>query len=470
VYTHNNVCQRDITNTTNHRRWASGAEAFSFHSGHENNVFQAHEMPASGGAMIVSCAADGQVRVARLHPGGGTPAGARVGHHAGRAHRLALLDAHAFLSCGEDGDVLLHDLREAPGAPGAPRRRRALLTSPSGALFSIAAAPRRPELFATGGEDEWARVYDLRYAGGAAEAAPLRRVAPPHLAGTRGRVHCAGVAWSRAGDLLASYNDEGAYLLAGEAARERAPADSSDSGGSGGMPPLVGEELGGAPARGGGGGGGGEAMPPLASESDAGAASMDASGESGSGSGSGWITNSGSEEEDMSEDEDEEAAEEDEEDVSEASGSGRCSASPPPLVEDEETDGGGASARARAGSGAAAAAAGDPVLAAFRGHRNQQTVKGAAFLGERDDWVCAGSDDGRLYIWCASSGRLAAVLKGDRHVVNCVEPHPFLPMTLASGGIDDSVKVWEPTAAARRPLSVRDARRARGNRARQEAA
>jgi hypothetical protein len=62
------------------------------------------------------------------------------------------------------------------------------------------------------------------------------------------------------------------------------------------------------------------------------------------------------------------------------------------------------------------------------------------------------------------------VLKGDRHVVNCVEPHPFLPMTLASGGIDDSVKVWEPTAAARRPLSARDARRARGNRARQEAA
>jgi hypothetical protein len=43
--------------------------------------------------------------------------------------------------------------------------------------------------------------------------------------------------------------------------------------------------------------------------------------------------------------------------------------------------------------------------------------------------------------------------RGDDDVVNCLEPHPFLPGHLATSGIDDTIKVWAPTAAERRPVS-----------------
>ena len=34
-------------------------------------------------------------------------------------------------------------------------------------------------------------------------------------------------------------------------------------------------------------------------------------------------------------------------------------------------------------------------------------------------------------------------MEADRHVVNCVQPHPSLPL-LATSGIDYDVKLWEP--------------------------
>ena len=45
------------------------------------------------------------------------------------------------------------------------------------------------------------------------------------------------------------------------------------------------------------------------------------------------------------------------------------------------------------------------------------------------------------------SGALRAqvvnVLQGDRDVTNAVAPHPWLPL-LATSGIEDDVKLWEP--------------------------
>lgn len=40
---------------------------------------------------------------------------------------------------------------------------------------------------------------------------------------------------------------------------------------------------------------------------------------------------------------------------------------------------------------------------------------------------------------------MVQLLEGDKHVVNCVQPHPTLPI-LATSGIDYSVKIWTPTA------------------------
>ena len=57
----------------------------------------------------------------------------------------------------------------------------------------------------------------------------------------------------------------------------------------------------------------------------------------------------------------------------------------------------------------------------------------------------SGSDDGRIFIWDKNSGEIVNSMVGDSRVVNCVQPHPFDPR-IASSGIDNDVKLWEPTA------------------------
>lgn len=68
------------------------------------------------------------------------------------------------------------------------------------------------------------------------------------------------------------------------------------------------------------------------------------------------------------------------------------------------------------------------------GHLNSETVKGVSFMGVADEYVVSGSDCGHVYIWSKQDGRLQKLVKGDRSVVNCLEPHPYLPATLATSG------------------------------------
>eukprot|EP00898_Chlorokybus_atmophyticus_P005460 jgi/Chlat1/5915/Chrsp4S06248 len=83
----------------------------------------------------------------------------------------------------------------------------------------------------------------------------------------------------------------------------------------------------------------------------------------------------------------------------------------------------------------------------YRGHRNVRTVKDAGFLGSRSQWVWSGSDDGFLYIWDRHTGSLAAKLRSDSQVVNCAAFDPST-CTLATGGLEHTVKVWEPVRDA----------------------
>ncbi|BET02723.1 WD domain, G-beta repeat [Nesidiocoris tenuis] len=79
----------------------------------------------------------------------------------------------------------------------------------------------------------------------------------------------------------------------------------------------------------------------------------------------------------------------------------------------------------------------------YTGHRNSRTmIKEATFWG--DDYVISGSDCGHIFMWEKETARLKMLLQADHHVVNCVQPHPFLPV-LASSGIDYDVKLWAPT-------------------------
>lgn len=80
----------------------------------------------------------------------------------------------------------------------------------------------------------------------------------------------------------------------------------------------------------------------------------------------------------------------------------------------------------------------------YVGAANLQTdIKEANFLGANDEVVACGSDDGFCYLFEAATGKLLKVLRADEDVVNCVAPHPTR-CTLATSGIEDTVRIWSP--------------------------
>lgn len=87
----------------------------------------------------------------------------------------------------------------------------------------------------------------------------------------------------------------------------------------------------------------------------------------------------------------------------------------------------------------------------FMGHRNSRTVKGVSFFGTSDEYIMSGSDCGHIFIWKKKTAKLVRVMKGDRHVVNCLEPHPHIPI-LATCGMETNIKVWAPMASDAPPL------------------
>ncbi|KAM4014273.1 DDB1- and CUL4-associated factor 8 isoform 1-T1 [Anomaloglossus baeobatrachus] len=82
----------------------------------------------------------------------------------------------------------------------------------------------------------------------------------------------------------------------------------------------------------------------------------------------------------------------------------------------------------------------------YKGHRNNATVKGVNFYGPKSEFVVSGSDCGHIFLWDKSSCQIVQFMDGDKGgVVNCLEPHPHLPV-LATSGLDYDVKIWLPTA------------------------
>ncbi|XP_018428562.1 PREDICTED: DDB1- and CUL4-associated factor 8-like, partial [Nanorana parkeri] len=82
----------------------------------------------------------------------------------------------------------------------------------------------------------------------------------------------------------------------------------------------------------------------------------------------------------------------------------------------------------------------------YKGHRNNATVKGVNFYGPTSEFVVSGSDCGHIFLWDKSSCQIVQFMDGDKGgVVNCLEPHPHLPV-LATSGLDYDVKVWLPTS------------------------
>lgn len=68
-------------------------------------------------------------------------------------------------------------------------------------------------------------------------------------------------------------------------------------------------------------------------------------------------------------------------------------------------------------------------------------IKEATFWG--NEYVMSGSDCGHIFVWDKTTARLEMLLQADNHVVNCLQPHPTLPI-LATSGIDHDIKLWSP--------------------------
>lgn len=69
------------------------------------------------------------------------------------------------------------------------------------------------------------------------------------------------------------------------------------------------------------------------------------------------------------------------------------------------------------------------------------TIKDVTFIGQRDEYVVSGSDDGNFFIWDARTHHIVNILAGDEEVVNVVVGHPRVPI-LAVAGISCRVSIF----------------------------
>lgn len=198
--------------------WDAGVTKLSFPSGHTNNVFQARFMPCTDDRIIVTCAADGEVRHAQIMEGGHVVT-KMLAQHGGRAHKMAIEPGspHIFYSCGEDGLVQHFDLRTQSATKlftcKSFQNKSAYM--PIIHLNAITIDPRNPNLFATAGSDEYARVYDIRkykWDGSTDFGHPTDLFCPLHLIGDE-QAGITGLAFSDQSELLVSYYDELIYLF-----------------------------------------------------------------------------------------------------------------------------------------------------------------------------------------------------------------------------------------------------------------
>jgi len=222
---------RCLTGSDDHdvRIWsAETAEPVACHaSGHQDNVFQARQMPHRP-TKCVTCSADGSVRAMDLETG----ATRGLADHHGRCHRLTVVPGcgNTILSCAEDGRVFLCDLR-TPAAPVTVLREFP--------LYCIAMSPALPHLFVVGGAHSGALVYDIRRPDThAAEFSPRHlRESSDHITGLVSAhsplpmlcllTSSTPQSFDYRGDrLVSTYNDEDIYTFA---LSEHSKVDGDDS-------------------------------------------------------------------------------------------------------------------------------------------------------------------------------------------------------------------------------------------------
>ncbi|XP_076961128.1 uncharacterized protein LOC143637682 [Bidens hawaiensis] len=220
-----NHCGDHLVSGSDDRRvmiWnvATRSLLLSFASGHVDNIFQTRFMPFTDDRTIITCAADGQVRLGQIGENGEVHT-KRLGKHHGRVHKLAVEPGspHIFYSCGEDGLVQHFDIRTTSSTKlfncSSFSENNHHSSSNSLRLNSIVIDPRNPNYFSVAGSDQYARVYDIRKLQlgppSTSQAQPVNTFCPKHLTKVQD-VSITGMSYSHTSELLVSYNDELVYL------------------------------------------------------------------------------------------------------------------------------------------------------------------------------------------------------------------------------------------------------------------
>ncbi|XP_034481263.1 DDB1- and CUL4-associated factor 8 [Drosophila innubila] len=96
-------------------------------------------------------------------------------------------------------------------------------------------------------------------------------------------------------------------------------------------------------------------------------------------------------------------------------------------------------------------------LHSYEGHVNSRTIKGVNFFGPHSEYIVSGSDCGHIFFWDKNTESVINFMRGDLDgVVNCLEPHPWMPV-LATSGLEHHVKIWTPTGLPETDVPSTDA-------------
>eukprot|EP00029_Vermamoeba_vermiformis_P006024 TRINITY_DN2253_c0_g1_i1.p1 TRINITY_DN2253_c0_g1~~TRINITY_DN2253_c0_g1_i1.p1 ORF type:complete len:649 (+),score=104.79 TRINITY_DN2253_c0_g1_i1:386-2332(+) len=78
----------------------------------------------------------------------------------------------------------------------------------------------------------------------------------------------------------------------------------------------------------------------------------------------------------------------------------------------------------------------------FIGHKNMVTMKNAEFLGPHQEFIISGSDDGKIFIWSAATGKIVNVLDSGDNEMTRVCPRPHDLMIASTELFNKKVRLW----------------------------
>jgi len=405
----------------------SGKVHHSHKSIHRANIFSAKFLPGDDLHRVVSCSGDGIVAYNDL-----TMTIDQINSHMNffECHNLGTTyevqtvptESETFMSCGEDGTVRLYDLREATSCHESECTHNVLINGPA-AITTMDLAPISGFFMALGSSDGYVRIYDRRYLcvlDKEQYTIPVKCFSIPAAENRAFRITSVGYNENET-ELLVSYSSEHLYLFnpaekgvdfkqslgkksatkkagAPTARRLRIRGDWTDTGPESRplqdtsrtedsrQTPLVVSRI-------------AEVLSRILSSSNRNPAQNEI------------VT---------------------EDDITDALH----------RMEDPPPEGSSNDPEQDANEISAAKDEYPHIIQKYTGHRNARTmIKEASFWG--NDHVMSGSDCGHIFVWNKHSGKLVNVLQGDRHVVNCIRPHPTLPV-MATSGIDYDIKIWTP--------------------------